>query len=105
MELAAVDSAQAAAFKEWWAKQVEERRTFFKSAHSGKEKRAYMKELKSQREGFLSLQSDELTRRKTEQKARLEAERDAQALQLKEFREFLNRGEVPPEKLWPEGRH
>ena len=103
MEAAALESSQASAFKEWWAKQGEERRKFFAGTHKGVEKRAYMKELKARREVFINIQADELARRKAEQKNRLETEREAQARNLKEFKGLLELGKMPPMRLWPEG--
>lgn len=101
MDLKMLDSAQSAAFKEWWAKEQQKRRKYFADHSEGKDKRAYVQDLNARRKTFLQIQKDERTRRLQEQKSGLDAAQDTQTKNLKGFDDSLKVGQVPPAKLWP----
>ena len=103
IELKELLASQAALYKEWNKKEQTERHKYFE-AHKGAERRTYIKDFILRREAFLKLQKDDKVRRLSDQEVHLKSLKEDQAVKLREFREYLNRGVRPPERFWPDGR-
>lgn len=102
VELRELKSSQDARRKEWKETENNKRRQLFQTeAKKSTERRAYFSDRNARWDAFNRILTDELTRRKNEQSARLAALEEQQRSGLKEFQESLGRGERPSDRLWP----
>jgi hypothetical protein len=95
-------NAQSAKQKEFDLREKEARRKFFAEDHPGAEKRIYMKGLLGRRDEFRKQLTDERNRAKQESDNRTRALIDEQHANLEKFKEALNQGKRPDDKLWPQ---
>ncbi len=101
LEIKEMLASQKARFREWNETEKIARRKFFSENEKGPERRTYIQDFQKRRNDFIQLMADEKARRTAEQGARLESLRLDHSSKLKEFREFISRGERPPQSLWP----
>lgn len=94
-------ASQKAREKEWLLKERDLRHEFFKSHTKGPERRAFVKDFLDRRRALNAMFAEEKAKREQEQNVRFKAVENEQKEKLKEFEEYLNRGERPPERLWP----
>ncbi|MFL5813336.1 MAG: hypothetical protein ACJ763_07135 [Bdellovibrionia bacterium] len=102
-EMKELRAAHKAQLNEWEGKERQARHKFFAEHKSGPDRRGYVQDYLRRREVLLKIQSDDEDRRTQEQSVRLDSLKNDQAQRLKEFQDFLNRGERPPAQLWPSG--
>ncbi len=101
-EMKELQASHGSRFKEFMDKERVARREYFKATEKGQDKRIWMEEHKRRREGFESLLKSELDSRKSEQAVRMKSLEKNQEDRMKEFKDFLERAERPPAKLWPQ---
>lgn len=104
LEMKELTASQKARTREWKEKENASRRKIFSEKMTAQERRAYFKEREIRYKAFLKILSDEKNQRAQEHKAREKAIQQDQAAKVKEFDEFLSRGDLPPEGLWPAGQ-
>ncbi len=102
LELKELKASQQARFEEWKRKETEARHKYFEEHSSGPEKREYVINFVERRKAFLQILSDERNARIRDQQVRVESVKSDQAARLKEFIAYLDRGERPPQELWPQ---
>jgi hypothetical protein len=102
-EMKELRAAHKAQLNEWEAKERQARHKYFADHKSGPDRRAYVQDYLHRREVLLKIQSDDEDRRTQEQSVRLDSLKNDQAQRLKEFQDFLSRGDRPPAQLWPNG--
>jgi hypothetical protein len=101
LELRELKAAQKARQKEWERREKEARHKFFAQNHKGPDRRAYIKDFIARRESFIKMISDERSQRSNEQDVRIRSLRQDQGARLREFKEALQKGERPADRLWP----
>lgn len=101
LELKELRASQRARSKEWKTGENARRRELFAKNTSPKERRAYFKDRQERWDAYRRLLADEYTSRQNEQKARIQAVIEDQAVKLKEFNASLSRQERPADELWP----
>jgi hypothetical protein len=97
-------ASQKARQREWEENEKVARRKFFAENPKGPDRRAYILDFNKRRKDLQTLMKQEKTARDAEHDARLGSMKADQQVKLKEFKEFLSRGERPPESLWPSYR-
>jgi hypothetical protein len=97
-------ASQTARQREWEENEKVARRKFFAENPKGPDRRAYILDFNKRRKDLQTLMKQEKTARDAEHDARLGSMKADQQVKLKEFKEFLSRGERPPESLWPSYR-
>jgi len=105
IELRELNASQKARLREWEAGEKTAIQTYLKAKHSGKEIRSYTQDRATRHGVLLSMQAEERKQRANEQDVRRRALFDEQSLNLKESKQFLSKGERPPDKLWPQPGH
>jgi hypothetical protein len=100
-EIKELKYSQDARRREWERKEKEERHRFFAQHKKGAERRAYIKDFIERRNAFFQILSDEMTQRKQSQDARLKSIQAEQGEKKRDFQNCLDRGERPPQRLWP----
>jgi hypothetical protein len=103
LELKELKASQAARLKEWEAQDHEARRKYFQDHPKGEEKRAWIRDSRERHKALLSLYTEERNQRTHDFEVRRKSVKDDQAAKLKEFQEYLKKGEKPPQRLWPSG--
>lgn len=101
-ELKDLRASQAARKKEWEARERETRRDFFAKNAKGPERRAYIQDFLERRKTLHKMMAEEKRERVRIHDVRRKALREDQTTRSKEFNAYLNRGERPPERLWPQ---
>lgn len=101
-ELKDLVSSQKARKYEWEAREREARRLFFAENEKGPARRAYIQDFLERRKTLHKMMKEEKRERTRTHEVRRKALREDQYVRSKEFQEFLNRGERPPERLWPQ---
>jgi hypothetical protein len=96
-----LESNQNARRKVWENQERDARHKFFDEHPLGPDRRAYVKDFISRRNVFLKLLADERTQRIHDQDVTMNALKQDQVVKLREFQEFINRGDRPPQRLWP----
>lgn len=94
-------ASQAARLKEWEIKEQAARHKFFEQNQEGPKRREYVKDFIERRKSLQSILADEKTKRTHEQEVRYKSTKDEQAQKLIDFKSYLDRGELPPQELWP----
>ena len=94
-------ASQKARKREWLEREGKERREFFTKNTKGAERRTYIQDLQMRRRNMEKMMSDEKRDRLQEQRVRKKSLVHDQVSRRKEFLEYLNRSERPPERLWP----
>jgi acyl-CoA synthetase (NDP forming) len=102
-EMKELRAAHKAQLNEWESKERQARHQFFANNKGGPERRTYVQDYLRRREVLLKIQSDDEDRRSQEQSVRVDSLKNDQSQRLKEFQDFLNRGERPPARLWSNG--
>jgi hypothetical protein len=100
-ELSEMKAAHKAQLNEWESKEREARHKYFAAHKSGPDRRNYIQDYERRREILLKIQSDDEDKRSHDQSVRLDALKSEQAERLKEFQDYLSRGERPPANFWP----
>jgi hypothetical protein len=100
-ELRELKASQAARFKEFWAKEREQQREYFKTTEKGVEKRDYVHHMNGRRQQFQAALKAEFAQRQQQQAVRKQAVRKDQEARLLEAHKYLDRGERPPTWVWP----
>jgi len=101
LELSASHRAQ---MNDWEKKELEKRHRFFEEHSKGPERRVFIKDFVERRNVLLKAQADERTRRIHEQDVHRNSLRQDQIVKAKEFSDCLEKGEIPPRRLWPESK-
>ncbi len=101
VEMTELAASQKARYNEWNEAEKAARRKYFSENTKGADRRAYVQDFSKRRDDFLKLMAQEKTARAAENTARVEALKLDHAGKLKEFQEFLSKGERPPSHLWP----
>lgn len=104
LEMKELKASQRARVREWKEQENVARRKLFAGQTDPKERRAYFKDRQDRYDALLKIQADERAQHEKEHEARIGAIEQDQAAQQKSFAEYLDRGERPPESLWPQGR-
>lgn len=102
-DLKQVRDKHSATMKEWESSERDARHKFFAEHKAGRERRAYIQDYKQRREALIASQSQEESEHKGNHQAALESLGHEHQDKFKKFRDFLNRGELPPGSLWPPG--
>lgn len=100
-DLKALRTSQSAAFKEWDAHERDARHKYFADHKGGPERRTYIQDYKKREDDYILNQKTEESARKRAHDSSLESLRLQHIEKLKEFHNYLNRGEHPPAELWP----
>lgn len=101
-EMKDLEASQTARDREWKSQERARYMEMSKARKSGAEIRAYVHDRRDRRRALLAIFTDEKNQRKREQDARRRSIIEDQAMRLKEFQQFLDRGERPPSRLWPQ---
>jgi hypothetical protein len=103
-EMKELDASLKARYKDWVAKEQDARHRFLSGNPDLKrdEKRAYIADYRVREKAFLQFQKSERAERLRTQDARMGSVKADQASRLKEFKDELAQGKIPPIKLWPE---
>jgi hypothetical protein len=101
LELRELKASQAARFKEFWQREREQQRAYFKTTEKGVEKRDYVHRMNERRQQFQTALKAEFAQRRQQQAVRAQAVRKDQETRLLEARKYLDRGERPPAWVWP----
>jgi hypothetical protein len=101
-ELRNLKASQSARWKEWTVKARLERQQFRKdNPKGGSALRDFVRDERSRGIALQAILKDEYAQRASEHKVHRQSLKEDQVAKLKEFREYLGRGERPPERLWP----
>lgn len=100
-DLKTLKATHSASLKEWLEKEKLARREFFTTHSAGKDRRAYIQDWVSRRKDLLKSQENERNQLIQAFEQRVQMMKTEQATRLKEFKDFLRRGEQPPSHLWP----
>ena len=103
-EVNELKASQSARQKEWELKERDARHKYFAEHPKGPDRRAYVQDFLERRKAFLQILSDERIQRVREQQVRLQSAKEDSDIRLREFQEYLKRGEQPPSRLWPVGQ-
>jgi hypothetical protein len=100
-EIKELKASQAARRREWENRESAAFHEFLKQGKKGPEIREYTKDRKARHSAFLQLLNEEIAQRSQNHQVHYNSVRMDQEARFKEFENYVNRGEQPPQRLWP----
>jgi hypothetical protein len=102
IELSDMKTAQSLRAKEWKKAEQEARHRYFAENVKGPARRTYVHDFMARRDQFYKSQSEEKSRRVKEHEEQLSQIKLKHSENLKSFKLYLDKKEIPPKSLWPQ---